>query len=178
MGFGFSLLVLFILLPATAILLLLWMLSGRKEFGGALGLIWGGILALVLLSVILRPFTTQKKLSKKDFYGNYVVDRDFFPGRQADWQYNRFRFSIKKNDSIYLHVTDKRRILKTYRGHISTLDHYASARPVVEITPPTHHIVASSLTIYRSVWSFYLVFSSSKFGNVFFRKEKWKAIEK
>ncbi len=154
MDFGFSLLVLFILLPATAILLLLWMLSGRKEFGGALGVIWGGILGLILISFILRPFTTQKKLSKKDFYGNYIVDRHFFPGRQAGWQYNHFRFSIKRNDSIYFHVTDGKRILKTYRGHISTLDHYVSARLVVEMTPPIHHIVASSPTIHRSAWSF------------------------
>ncbi len=42
---------------------------------------------------------------------------------------------------------------------------------------PTHHIMASNPTIYRSFKSFYLVFNSSKFNNVFFKKGTWKPLE-
>jgi hypothetical protein len=35
---------------------------------------------------------------------------------------------------------------------------------------PTHHIMTSNPTTYRSAWSFYLVFYSPKFNNVYFKK--------
>jgi len=41
-----------------------------------------------------------------------------------------------------------------------------------------HHIIEEEPTLYRNVWSFYYVFKSQKFGNVFFKKGKWKALKK
>jgi len=43
---------------------------------------------------------------------------------------------------------------------------------------PTHHIVTSNPTTYRSAWSFYLVFESPKFNNVYFKKGQWTPIVK
>ena len=58
----------------------------------------------------------EKKLTKKDYYGSYIINRNYFAGKQADWQYDHFRFEIRDNDSIYFYMTDKERISKIYKG--------------------------------------------------------------
>jgi hypothetical protein len=179
MGFGFNLFFIFILVPLTGILLIAWLLSRKPLIGKILGCIWLGILGLVLLSVILRWLTSKTELDKDDYYGEYVIDRDYFPGEQTDWQYKRFRFEITDKDSIFFYETDKEKVLKTYRGTIKTTDpkNYGSDRLIIEMDQPTHHILASNPTTYRSAWDFYLVFKSPKFYNVFFERGKWKSIE-
>jgi hypothetical protein len=172
-GLGF----IFIILPISIILFLLGIFTKKKFFGIALVALWGGLLILWLLSAILRPFYEKKALDKSDFYGEYVVDRNYFSGQQADWQYNNFRFEIKENDSIYFYVTDEKKINETYKGTIATRAPYQSARLVIEMEKPTHHILTTNPTIYRGVWDFLLVFKSPKFNNMYFRKKKWKKIE-
>jgi len=100
MGFVFNLFFVFILVPVTVIFLLIWLLTRKKIFGKTLGLIWLGIFGLVLLSGIIQWLTAKVELEKRDYYGEYIVNRDYFPGRQAEWQYENFRFEIKENDSI------------------------------------------------------------------------------
>ena len=174
MGFGFNLFFVFILVPFTGILLVLWLLTRKKIFGKTLGLIWLIIFVLTLLSGIVQWLTAKKELKKKDYYGQYIVNRKYFPGRQADWQYDNFRFEIKSNDSIYFYVTDKEKILKTYGGTFATTKSYSSERLIINMEQPTHHILTSNPTIFRSTWSFYLVFYSPKFNNVYFKKGQWK----
>ena len=180
MGFGFNLFFVFILLPLTGILLVAWLLTRRKFVGMTLGIIWLGIFGLMILSGVVQWLTAKTVLEQKDYYGQYILNRDFFPGKQADWQYDNFRFEIKENDSIYFYQTDKERILATYRGTIKTTDpsQYNSARLIINMEQPTHHIMLSNPTTYRSAWSFYLVFYSPKFNNVYFKKGKWKPINK
>ncbi|MEP7265938.1 MAG: hypothetical protein ABI772_15650, partial [Bacteroidota bacterium] len=91
-------------------------------------------------------------------------------GKQSDWQYNNYRFEIKDNDSIYFYATDREKIIKTFRGIIKTTDsrQYKSARLIIIMEQPTHHILSGNPTTYRSAWNFNLVFYSSKFNNVFF----------
>ncbi|TAE89990.1 MAG: hypothetical protein EAY81_01375, partial [Bacteroidetes bacterium] len=128
----------------------------------------------------IQWLTAKTELKKKDYYGQYIVNRNYFPGIQADWQYNHFRFEIKENDSIYFYLTDKEKILKTYVGTITTTyrSQYSSARLIINMEQPTHHILTSNPTTYRSTWSFYLVFDSPKFNNVFFKKGQWKPLDK
>ena len=178
MGFGFNLFFVFILVPLTAILLLIWLFSGKKLFGKTLGVIWLGIFGLIFFSMTIKCLTSKTELKKKDYYGQYIVNRDFFPGKQSDWQYDNFRFEIKENDSIYFYVTDKEKILKTYKGTITTTKPYSSERLIINMEKPTHHILTSNPTTYRSAWSFYLVFYSPKFNNVYFKKGQWKPLDK
>tara|TARA_R110000737_G_scaffold353171_1_gene402895 strand:+ start:955 stop:1488 length:534 start_codon:yes stop_codon:yes gene_type:complete len=177
MGFGFNLFFIFILVPLTGILLIAWLLSRKLWIGKILGFIWLGIFGLALLSGIVQWLTSKTELEKEDYYGEYVVNRDYFEGEQTDWQYNHFRFEITDEDSIFFYVTDKEKILKTFRGTIKTTTPYSSARLIIEMEQPTHHILTSNPTTYRSAWNFYLVFKSPKFYNVFFEKGKWKPIE-
>ncbi|MCW3788925.1 hypothetical protein [Plebeiibacterium sediminum] len=177
MGFGFNLGMIFIILPLSGLLLILWLITKKSLFVNALGIIWGLIVILVLISGATHFIFDKKKLKHKDFYGTYVIDRGFFKGKQADWQYDHFRFEITKDDSIFFYVTDKEEIKRTYKGTISTLKQYYSERLVINMEKPTHHIMISNPTIYRETWDFYLVFNSSKFYNMYFRKGIWRSIE-
>lgn len=94
MGFGFNLFFAFILVPLTGILLLTWLLTRKKIFGIILGVIWLIILGLAVFSGAVQTLTAKKELKKKDYYWKYIFNRDYFPGKQADWQYDNFRFEI------------------------------------------------------------------------------------
>ncbi len=177
MGFGFNLFFAFILVPITGMLLVIWLVTRKKIFGKTVGLIWLGIFGLTLLSGTVQWLRSKIELKKKDYYGQYIVNRDYFPGRQADWQYENFRFEIKENDSIYFYVTNKEKIVKTYSGTITTTIPYNSERLIINMEEPTHHIILSNPTTYRSPWSFYVVFYSTKFNNVYFKKGQWKPLD-
>ena len=172
------LLFLLVLGPITAILLLAWLGTKKKIFGQIVGSLWLGIFGLLFIGYIVRMLTDKKVLDHEDYYGEYIIDRDFFAGKQADWQYNNFRFEIKENDSIYFYVTNKAKILSTYKGKIITKSPFGSARLRVFMKNHTHHILAETPTTYRSAWNFYLVFNSSKFNNVYFKKGTWEPIKK
>lgn len=174
MGFGFNLAFMFIILPLCCLLLIVWLLSRKIIIGKILTLFIGAIIALALLSSFLRYFTSPVKLKKEDYYGTYVIDRDFYPGEQADWQYDHYRFEIKENDSIYFYHTDGERIITSYKGMTTTTTPNPSARLVLQMNQPSHHILATNPTTYRGPFDFYLVFNSEKFGNVFFRKGNWE----
>lgn len=176
MGFGFNLGLIFIILPLTIILLLVWASTGKKLVGKTIGVIWLGLIGLVFLSLTLQWLTAKKELDKQDYYGTYIIDRNYFKGKQANWQYDNFRFEIKENDSIYFYVTDKEKILKNYKGKISTTEPYKSARLITNMEQPIIHIMKTNPTIYRTAWNFRLVFYSDKFNNMYFKKGTWKPI--
>jgi hypothetical protein len=178
MGFGFNLFFMFILVPLTGIFLMIWLLTRKKIFGQTIGIIWLGIFGLILFSMILQWLTAKTVLKKKDYYGQYIINRDYFKGQQADWQYENCRFEIKENDSIFFYVTNKERIVKTFRGKITATKLYSSERLILHMEQPTHHILIDNPTTYRSAWNFYLVFYSPKFNNVFFKKGKWEPLDK
>jgi hypothetical protein len=178
MGFGFTLLLFFIIFPLTIIFLIIWAITRKKIYGKILGYLWLGLIGFIVLIYTIGSLTADKILSKKNYYGEYIIDRNYFKGKQANWQYDNFRFEIKENDSLYFYVTDKERILKTYKGTIKTTDPsiYKSVRLSINMEQPTIHIMKTNPTIYRSAWSFYLVFHSDKFNNMYFRKGSWKPI--
>ena len=178
MGFGFNLFFVFIIVPLAGILMLIWLISRKKIFGIILGVLCLAIIGLTLLVKTVKTLTVKKGLEKKDYYGKYIINRNYFPGKQADWQYNNFRFEIKQNDSIYFYVTDKEKILKTYKGTITTTKPYSSERLKINMEQDTHHILANNPTTYRGAWSFNLVFYSPKFNNVYFKKGEWNSIDK
>ena len=178
MGFGFNLFFILILIPLSIILLTSWVISKKKIFGKALSGIWIVVIALVLFVSIIKLIANLNELNQDDIYGEYVIDRTKYPGKQSDWQYENFRFEITKNDDILFHVTNKSKILKTYNGKIHFLEQYESPRIVLNFKNEKHHIVNENPTLYRNGKSFYYVFYSEKFGNVFFTKDKWKEINK
>jgi len=156
----------------------LYGIKRKTEFiGKAILSIYTFGIGFILVMSTIGILSKKKILYKSDFYGEYTIDRNYFSGKQADWQYNSFRFEIKKNDSIYFYVTDGKKINETYKGIISTRSTYKSARLVIKTEKPNHHILKTNPTIYREAWDFFLVFKSPKFNNMYFRKGEWKKIE-
>ena len=97
--------------------------------------------------------------------------------KQADWQYNHFRFEITKEDELLFYITDNEKIIKTYKEEVRFKSDYSSPHILLKSDSSLHHIIEEPPTLYRHVWSFYYVFESPKFGNVFFKKGHWKPIE-
>jgi len=170
--------VLVFLLFITFSLLLLWVSSRRRIFVELLVAIWGTLLAIAIVSGISSLLAADKILEKEDYYGQYIVNRNYFPGKQADWQYDSFRFEIKDNDSIYFYVVEKQEIVQVFKGTISAIKPTVSERLVLHMAQPTHHILSDNPTTYRTARGFYLVFNSPKFGNVFFTKGEWQPLTK
>jgi hypothetical protein len=167
MGFGFNLFFVFVLIPLIIVLAVLSIVFKVKVFSKSILIICLGIVGLVLFSSVVQWLTAKTILEKDDYYGEYIVNRSYFAGKQADWQYENFRFEIKKNDSIFFHVTDKEKIIETFKGTITTTAPYSSERLIIRMEEPTHHIMARDPTTYRNAWDFYLVFNSGKFGCLF-----------
>ncbi|WP_235922054.1 hypothetical protein [Flavobacterium phycosphaerae] len=120
----------------------------------------------------------QKEIEKEDIYGDYVIDRDKFAGKQADWQYNHYRFTITKDNQILFYITNKERIVKTIKGKAEIKEYYTpSPRLKLIFEEPKFHIIADNPALYREIWSFYYVFYSDKYQNVFFKKGTWHSID-
>ena len=177
MFLGLKLLFLILISPFIIGLFLYGLKKKSKFIGKSILSIYAFGIGFIIIMSIIGILSKKKVLKKSDFYGKYTIDRNYFSGKQADWQYNNFRFEIKENDSIYFYVTDKEIINETYKGKISTLKPYNSARLVIEMQNPNHHILTTNPTIYREAWDFFMVFKSSKFNNMFFRKNEWEKIE-
>ena len=160
--------------PLTIILAIIWLLTKHKFFGYLIGILWIGIFGLYSFS----NFWTKKELEKEDIYGEYIIDRTKFAGRQADWQYEHFRFEITKENGFIFYQTDNDKIIRTFKGKVEFLEAYNRPRIVLHMDTTKHHIIVDKPTLYRQVWTFYYVFNSPKFGNVFFTKGQWKPIDK
>ena len=166
-----------IVLCAVVLLLLLgWGITKNIIFGKLIGVVVFGVVAVILTVSILRLFTFKKEVTQGDIYGTYVIDRTKFPGKQADWQYNHYRFEITRQNEFLFRLTDKEKVIRTFRGKAVFSPYYKIPRIVLQVDSPSYHIINETPTLYRTVWSFYYVFYSPKFGNVFFTKGKWKPI--
>jgi hypothetical protein len=160
----------------SVILIVFWIISKQRIYGEIFCGLWLiTILFTVLFSIVLWH-GSGKIVEKEDYYGTYIIKRNLYPGKEANWQYNTFRFEIKKNDSIYFYVTDQDQILETHFGYISTRETPSADRLVITMNKPVHHILQDNPTLYRNRRRFYLVFQSAKFKNVFFQQGKWKKL--
>ena len=178
MFLGLKILFLLIISPFIIWILVIGINNKGKIIGKLILLGFAVGFVFIVVSIIISLLSRKKVLDKSDFYGEYTIDRNYFEGKQADWQYDHFRFEITKDDSIFFYVTEKEKILKTYKGTITTLKPYSSERLVINMEQPSHHILTTNPTIYRKSWDFYMVFNSPKFYNMFFRKGNWEKIEK
>jgi hypothetical protein len=111
------------------------------------------------------------RLIRADIIGEYRIDTNFYNGKNAQWQYHRYRFTITPQDSILFYVGSKDTIIKTFRGKILYSDGPPDVWKIQEdITSPTFHVIKTPPTLYRGHSTFYYVFKSNFYGNMFFRK--------
>ncbi|WP_276979026.1 hypothetical protein [Flavobacterium filum] len=186
MGKGIAILFYLIMLPTTGILLLTWIatyLRWKKHTAFfVLLVIWGLFIFLIGLFWFAEPYFRPMILTQKDIIGNYVIDKDKFPGKQADWQYDNFKFTINENDElifksrIYDNVWKSDTVKISYSTGYYDLgkEEYCNRKIRVHSDSTSHHIIKDNPTLYRqSFGQFYYVFKSEKFGNVFFKRGKW-----
>jgi len=77
--------ILIILIPISLLLTIGWVGGKNRVYGIILGIIWSGLFVLILASVIGQKINAKKILEKEDYYGQYVIDRNHYAGKQPDW---------------------------------------------------------------------------------------------
>jgi hypothetical protein len=164
------LLVVFILLPLTIIFGVFLLVTKESKWLKFIGITWLSPFVLISILGLFKSLFSKKSLKKSDYYGTYLIDTTKYPGHQARWQFNHLKFEIKENDSIICYVINDDESLSVYSGTISTLNSYEAVRLQLKMSEPKFHLLANHPTLYRTHSGFYLVFSSKKFGNVFFVK--------
>ena len=86
---------------------------------------------------------------------------------------NFFDFEITSNDEfIFFEYFDSGKIKSVHKGKVNYIEEYASPHLKITNLNPEHQIVDKEPLLVRGNWSFYYVFKSKKFGNMFFKKKK------
>jgi hypothetical protein len=178
MGFGFNLFVVFILPVIILALLIAWIVSKKRIFGKLLLSALAFPFVLFALVQVIGIFINKKNISHDDIYGTYIIDRSKFNSKQAMWQYNHFRFEITQKNRLLFYKTEKQKVVKTYTGTVTFIDGSAQPHIVLKADSPGYHLIDSMPTLYRKPFSFYYVFHSPRFGNVFFKKGNWEETDK
>jgi hypothetical protein len=182
MGFGFNLAIVFVfpVFFLVTLLILVYNIGKNKRIVRLILISWGvvvsSVFSLIAVESVTKFFTEKKQLERNDIYGSYVIDRPMYPGKQSDWQYNHYKFEITTQDSFKLYYMEKGRIVKTYKAKVKFLDGY-KYRLTLKADSPGYHLIDSVPTLYRRVFSFYYVFTSPLYHNVFFTKGDWKPID-
>ena len=170
MGFGFNLFGFPLLILATVGLLVYFLATKKKIALKILGGLWALSIIIFCLSLFMNKFRKPISLTKQDIIGEYRIDTNFYPGTNAKWQYEHFKFSITPNDSFRFYLLGKGRILKTYTYNLK----YSSGPPELWsiVSDTTLKILKHPPTLYRGHNKFYYVIRSDNYGNMFFRKQK------
>lgn len=130
--------------------------------------------SLGLFINFIALFTTPMNVGASDIYGEYVIDRTMFPGKNADWQYETYQMEITKVDELKLYQLRNGQVVETYLIPVRMLDHYRNTRLKLEPSGDIrHHILRRNPLMVRRPWSHYYVFYSPHYGNMYFRKKGW-----
>jgi hypothetical protein len=169
MGFGFNLFGFPLLILATVGLLIYFFVSQKKIALIILGGLWVLTISVIILNLIVDYNRTPIRLTKNDIVGEYRIDTTFYPGANAKWQYDHYKFYITNKDSILFIVMKEKEIPRTIYKHKIK---YSKIPPKLwsVVADTTHHLIRNQPTLYRGHDKFYYVFHSEKFGNMFFRK--------
>ena len=174
----FGLAFLFVFFVIVSVFLFILKLIFKKKIFGLLNIAWWiFFFSIPFLLTIVSFFTSKKEVEKEDMYGDYIIDREKCAGKQADWQYNHYRFKITEDNKIFFYITEKENIIKTMEGKVEFNNYSFRPHLIIKMNEPKFHILKENPTLYREIWSFYYVFESEKYKNVFFTKGNWEPID-
>jgi hypothetical protein len=162
--------IMLIWLPLTLVFIVSWVRSEQKLYGYLLLGLWA--IPFLLWGVARLLYPPKMNVKRADIFGTYVIDRSHYAVKQADWQYDHFKFKISEPDKFTFYVMEKDSIAAFYEGKIKFSEQYPR-RFALELDTPRHHLLEENPILYRKPYSFYYVFHSKKLGNVFFTKKKW-----
>ncbi|MFM6983381.1 MAG: hypothetical protein ACKOXF_04550 [Chitinophagaceae bacterium] len=126
---------------------------------------------LIGLLLLVRWLNSDVKLSRSDFYGDYVIDRDYFPGPDAQWQYEHYKFTIRQDDSLFFYVMSGDSVKSVFKGKMNVSNAYASARITFDMQEPIHHVFTEQPLIVRNRWDFNIVLYSPFYNHMYFEKD-------
>ena len=126
-----------------------------------------GILAIAFL--IIPDLSKPIRLMKEDVIGKYQIDTNFYPGKNARWQFDHYSFEITKQDSFLFSIKGARTKI-VLRNTIIFNDPPPFIFRLQQTSP--FHILKEPPTLVRKHSWFYYIFHSEKFGNMFFRKRE------
>ncbi len=161
---------------AVFIAMVIGLFSKNSVFKIIASAFWILIIIFITFLFVLKLFNTKMTLDENEIYGEYVINKNKCAGKQANWQYDHYRFKITEDNKIHFYITEKEKIVKTIMGTVEIRDYYTpSPRLKINFEEPKFHIVKENPTLYREIWTFYYVFHSEKFGNMFFTKGDWES---
>ncbi len=150
---------------------LAFIFTGKAAYGSLFFKVVGASFLALALLMGLRWLGDSVTLKKEDFYGDYVINRDYFPGKNAQWQYEHYKFTIRQDDSLFFYVMNGDSVESTYKGKVNVNTGYASARITFDMQPPVHHVFTEQPMIVRSRWGFTIVMYSPFYNNMYFEKD-------
>ena len=171
------------LIPITIIFIIIWGIFRKKIIIKSIGIVWGIFMFLILLAITIGKIMQPIIIKNSDIYGEYIIDKTKFEGKQAEWQYENFKFKITESDElifeskIYGNKWKSEKVKVTYSsGYFDdNKKEYCNRKIRINSDSTNSHIIQDNPTLYRKSFGFYYVFKSAKFGNVFFKKGKWKS---
>lgn len=169
MGFGFNLigLPLIVILTLGLIVLALFYRSWIPIL--VLVVMWVFLIAGFAMLFIILHYDTPIQLTRQDIIGEYRIDRNFYPGKNAQWQYDHYKYYITDKDSIVFVVyNDDKSPSRFIKHKISYVPGYKCRLKIN--ADSTYHVINDQPTLYRSHSRFYYVFKSVHYGNMYFRK--------
>lgn len=171
------------LIPLTIIFIIIWRISKKKIIIKSIGIVWGIFMFLILLAITIGKIMQPIIIKNSDIYGEYIIDKTKFGGRQAEWQYENFRYKITKNEELIFESrvygnkwkTEKLKVSYSSGYYDDDKKNYCNRKIRIHSDSTNNHIIQDNPTLYRKSFNFYYVFKSKKFGNIFFKKGKWKS---
>ncbi len=123
---------------------------------------------LVLITPALLLLYKYYPITKERIVGTYEIDTNFYPGANAKWQKQHFKFKITEDDKFLFYEKLRDGSYKITEGEMVW---YRNSSPMlfrINIDSP-HPLIDTYPGLYRGNRKFYYVFES-KFGNMFYRK--------
>ncbi len=170
MGFGFNIFVFPALLLISFGFIVVYIFARKKILLRLLLGVWALVFLFILIISVKDFYQRPMHLTKQEIIGEYRIDTTFYPGRNARWQYERYRFFITDQNMILFKILNKTGSTdKEYSYKIKYFD-WSPDLWSIESTDTTFHIIKHRPELHRTHSRFYYVFHSHRFGNMFFRK--------
>lgn len=148
--------------------------SSQKSSAGCISLLALSFLGIFLLHGLYSigdSMPHRRRVSPYDVYGTYRIDRKFFSGKNADWQYEHYKFTITPDNKFLLTEIDDAGVSHQYAGKVSWFGTHTRRALWSAKLNEKHHLRVDSPTLIRSYFTFYYVIYSEKYGNMYFRRE-------
>lgn len=167
-----SIIMLIFMIGITLIFPVLYYFRKKKMYLYSFFTFWSFVVLLFLILSVAEFINSKATVVKDDLYGNYVIDKEMFKGKNATWQYQHFSFLITKDDVfIFYKYSDSGKIKSVYKREVEFVN-YASPHLRILNVKPNNQVIESEPLLVRKKWGFFYVFKSHKFGNMFFTKEE------